>query len=69
MLDVRNAYPYGTASAVADLSMLHTSWGSNLRQEQMQNEAVLQVVSKLVPEVEEMMAGLVMRLAVQRPRG
>ena len=69
LLDVRNAYPYGTASAVADLSMLHTSWGSNLRQEQMQNEAVLQVVSKLVPEVEEMMAGLVMRLAVQRPRG
>ena len=44
LLDVRNAYPYGTASAVADLSMLHTSWGSNLRQEQMQNEAVLQVV-------------------------
>jgi hypothetical protein len=58
LLGVRNGYPYGTASALVDLSALHPSWGSERRTAEMQEEAVLRVVENLVPDVESMMRDL-----------
>ncbi|WP_118136557.1 hypothetical protein [Oceanicella sp. SM1341] len=58
LLDVRNGYPYGTATASADLSRLSPSWGSDRRMERMQGEALLEVTRRLVPEVEAMFTGL-----------
>ncbi len=58
LLDVRNGYPYGTASAQADLSTLYVSWGSDRRTEEAHDEAILKVVQKLIPDVETMITDL-----------
>ena len=66
LLDVRNGYPYGTASTEVDLSALSTSWGSDAREDRLQQKASAQVVSDLIPEVDAMFRDLVGRLAAKR---
>ncbi|MEO1776350.1 MAG: hypothetical protein AAFS07_15495 [Pseudomonadota bacterium] len=66
LIDVRNGYPYGTATATADLSTLATSWGNDARRQRLQEEAVAKVVTALIPEVEAMMTGVVQRAAERR---
>ena len=63
LLDVRNGYPYGTASAEADLSSLSISWGSDERQASLREKASLKVVTNLLPEVETMFRKLWSRRA------
>jgi hypothetical protein len=59
LIDVRNGYPYGTASVVHDLSRLERSFGSFSRNaEAHENRALNQVAKKLVPEVEAMLTKL-----------
>ncbi len=58
LVDVRNGYPYGTASATADLSSYFSSWGSDRKANEMRQEAVRRVVENLAPEVEQMMLSL-----------
>lgn len=62
LLDVRNGYPYGTASAGADLSSLSVSWGSDERQASLREKASLKVVRNLLPKVEKMFRRLWSRL-------
>lgn len=63
LLDVRNGYPYGTASAHHDLSGYSISFGSDERNFNMQRRASLEVVGKLTDEVEEMFAKLKVAMA------
>ena len=63
LLDVRNGYPYGTASAEADLSALSVTYGSDRRTEELRREAALKVVGNLVPEVDAMLGELVVEMA------
>lgn len=63
LLDVRNGYPYGTASAEADLSSFSVSWGSDAHQASLREKASLKVVRNLVPEVETMFRRLWTRRA------
>lgn len=63
LLDVRNGYPYGTASAEADLSALSVTYGSGRRTEELRREAALKVVGNLVPEVDAMIGELVVEMA------
>lgn len=57
-VDVRNGYPYGTASAAVDLSTYFVSWGSDRKTDQKRDEAIRKVVEKLIPEVETMIGDL-----------
>lgn len=66
LLDVRNGYPYGTATASADLSELSPSWGSRNRLRGMENEAMARTVEELVPEVETMFDRLVREMAARQ---
>ena len=66
LLDVRNGYPYGTASAVADLTSYSTSWEAARRSDDLQADAELEVVENLVPEVEAMFDDLVVEMAKKR---
>ena len=59
LLDVRNGYPYGTANATSDLARLSNTYGSASRTREAGNEAALQAVANLVPEVEKMIGDLV----------
>ncbi|MEM9048625.1 MAG: hypothetical protein AAGC92_07885 [Pseudomonadota bacterium] len=68
LLDVRNGYPYGTAQAVADLSRLSPSFGSDAVREQLVGEAMLLTVEKLVPEIDTMIGKLIAAVLVQRKR-
>lgn len=63
LIDVRNGYAYGTASTVTDLSSYFPSWGSDRKLDDMQNEAIQSVVSKLTAEVEVMMNELRAKVA------
>lgn len=65
LLDVRNGYPYGTASAVADLSAYSVSWGSDRRRDDLRKDAALKVIENLVPEVDAMFNDLVSEMAVR----
>lgn len=65
LLDVRNGYPYGTASAVADLSSYSVSWGSDRRRDDLRKDAALKVIENLVPEVDAMFDDLVTEMAVR----
>lgn len=58
LLDVRNGYPYGTASAQVDLTGLSVSWGSDERSDELRREATLEMVRELTNEVEEMFGKL-----------
>ena len=63
LLDVRNGYPYGTASARHDLSGYSISYGSDERNVQMQRRASMEVVGKLTGEVEVMFAKVKVAMA------
>ncbi len=65
LLDVRNGYPYGIASASVDLSEYSTSFGSDARTADLRREAVLKVTEKLVPEIDALLTGLSTRLQAQ----
>jgi len=59
LIDVRNAYPYGTAQADADISRLSVAFGSYERKEAARLKAIEKTVENLVPEVEKMMLQVV----------
>ncbi len=58
LIDVRNGYRYGSASAEKDVEKLFTSWGSEKRAEELRIEVTAQAVEELIPEVEAMFADL-----------
>ena len=58
LLDVRNGYPYGSATASVDLSSLSPSWGSDARAERLRRDALTRVTASLIPEVETMFKNL-----------
>ncbi len=60
-LDVRNGYPYATASATEDLSGLARSFGTGRAQRDLRERATGRVAAKLLPQVDEMLT----QLAVQ----
>lgn len=68
LMDVRNGYPYGTASASVDLSEYHPSFGSDVRTDNLRREAVFKVTEKLVPEVDRMLRDLVLAMNARRAR-
>lgn len=63
LIDVRNGYRYGSASAEKDVEKLFTSWGSEKRAEELRNEVAAQAVEQLVPEVEAMFTELESKMA------
>ncbi len=65
LLDVRNGYPYGTASAVSDMSTLSTTYAREKRTEDLRQAAALEGVENLVPEVDAMIGELVMQMATR----
>ena len=58
VMDVRNGYPYATASAFADLSAFSASWGSDARRHALHGDAAKAVVEKLAPDVGAALAQL-----------
>ena len=64
-LDVRNGYPYGTATAVEDLTGLARSFGTGRAEAALRARAERAVARELLPEVEAMLA----RLASAAGRG
>lgn len=65
LLDVRNGYPYGTATAQEDLSRFSTSWGSDSRTLQVKQRAIMMVVRSLTVEVSEMFDKLKVEMAAR----
>jgi len=61
LVDVRNGYPYGSATAELDVEKYSTSWGSNVRELKIQNQMIHDMFAELSPEVEEMLEKLVKR--------
>ena len=57
-LDVRNGYPYATATAVEDLTGLARSFGTRQAEAALRARAERAVARELLPEVEEMLARL-----------
>lgn len=66
LIDVRNGYRYGSASAEKDVEKLFTSWGSSKRAKELQIEVAAQAVEKLIPEVEAMFTELETAMARAR---
>jgi hypothetical protein len=58
LVDVRNGYPYGTATATEDLSGLARSFGTHRRDQALQDRATAKVAKALVPEMEAMLVDL-----------
>lgn len=69
LLDVRNGYPYGSASAEIDLSGLSATWGKGHRTETLRERAALEVAQKLVPEVDAMLAKLAAEMRLKAATG
>ena len=67
LLDVRNAYPYGNATARAEEESLWTNVGSGERAREMAQRAEVEAVRKLTAEVASMMARLKQQLEA-RPK-
>lgn len=59
LIDVRNGYPYGTASAVADEETWSPSWGSDARRDRIAEEAGARALARLGPEVEKMLSQVI----------
>ena len=66
LLDVRNGYPYGTATADTDLSGLSATWDKGSRTDALREQAALKVARKLVPEVDAMIGQLASRMLAAR---
>lgn len=60
-VDVRNGYPYGTASASEDLSGLARSFGTSRARQNLRDRATTRVARKLLPQVDEMLTELAAR--------
>ena len=58
LIDVRNGYPYGTASATEDLTGLGRSFGTQRREEALRDQAAAKVAKALIPEIEAMLVDL-----------
>jgi hypothetical protein len=58
LLDVRNGYPYGTASAKATATSFVPSVGSDNKANDLKDDATVQAVAKLTGELDTMMATL-----------
>ncbi len=54
LVDVRNGYPYGSASSSAELNKFSTSWGSDEREVKIQKQALKQAYEELSPKIEAM---------------
>ena len=67
LMDVRNGYPYGTASSSVDLAGLEQSiWGQGPNDAQ-GIEAKIRITRGLVSEAEKMLGGVLEATAAQRP--
>lgn len=62
LLDVRNGYPYGSATSSVRLNTLSTSFGSDARQRALRRKALLRVTHSLLPEIETMFRELVAKM-------
>jgi len=58
LIDVRNGYPYGTASVYAEKSSLHTAAGSRGHKVSLSDKARITTVDNLTEEVEVFMRDL-----------
>lgn len=67
LIDVWNGYPYGQAVAQRSLDELTRSWGSDARTEAKREQVALMAVEALMPELDQMMRGLVTGLAARGP--
>ena len=68
LIDVRNGYPYGTATAEAESSELSVTWGAGGRTRDAGARIVLDAVRKLAPEVEKMIVDLAAELEERHER-
>lgn len=69
LLDVRNAYPYGTAQIEKDLSGYAETWFSDSARRDRREKARKSIAATLVPGVEDMMRSLVTQLQAKQLRG
>ena len=71
MIDVRNSYPYGTATAEADDKTTTARFSQHQSERDLSETVRIAAVKNLAPEVEKMMRNLRMELAEKRekPRG
>lgn len=58
LVDVRNGYPYGTATATEDLSGLGRSFGTHRQAKALRDRASAKVAVALIPEMEAMLVDL-----------
>ena len=69
MIDVRNSYPYGTATAEAGDSTSTARFSQRSSERELSETVRIAAVKNLAPEVEKMMRNLRMELAEKKPRG
>jgi len=67
LMDVRNGYPYGTASASVDLKPLDRPFWADKPKDAQGIEAKVLITRGLVPEVEKVIGGLVQAMARKLP--
>ena len=63
LVDVRNGYTYGTAQMAVDLSKLSPTWGARNQTTKLRERAASEVFEKLLPEVDEMLSDLAVKLS------
>lgn len=59
LVDVRNGYPYGTASAMAQAEELSPSWGSDARRDAVSDRAAELAFTRLGSDVEQMLSQVI----------
>jgi hypothetical protein len=67
LMDVRNGYPYGTASASIDLASLNRPFWSDKPKDTLGIEAKTRITGGLVTEVEKMVGGVLEAMAARKP--
>ena len=68
LLDVRNAYPYGTAQIEKDLSGYSDAWHTTSARNERREKARKSIAAALVPDVEDMLRSLVNGLQARQLR-
>ena len=66
LLDVRNAYPYGTAQIETELSSYSSSWHSTSVQNERREKARKGITTALVSDVEDMLRSLISELQAKQ---
>ena len=66
LMDVRNGYPYGTASASVDLASLDRPFWSDKPEDALGIEAKTRITRGLMPEVEKMVGGVLEAMAARK---